>query len=282
MRILLTGAKGMLGRHLARELEGHELLPVDIDDFDLADAVAVERAVAAFEPGTVIHCAAMTAVDRAEAEPDAAFRVNAVGGINIAASCQRHGARLIAMSTDYVFSGDLGRPYHEWDSPRPRTVYGQSKLAGEDGIRAHCPNHLILRLAWLYGAGGPSFVHAMLEMGGQDGPPLKVVEDQRGNPTSALAVAERLVRLLDIPLVGTMHFSCSGETTWYGFAKEIFAQWGLAKRELTPCTTGEFPRPAPRPANSCLERRRLRLAGQPDMPDWRDALEKFRKAYPDG
>lgn len=281
MRILITGAKGMLGRHLVGTCAGHELLPVDIDDFDLADAAAVDRAVAAFRPDVVVHGAAMTAVDKAESDPEAAFRANAVGSINIAAACRRHDSRLIAMSTDYVFSGDLDRPYHEWDATGPRTVYGHSKLAGEEGIRNHCPNHLICRLAWLYGAGGPSFVHSMLKLGAQDGPPLKVVNDQIGNPTSALAVARRLAMLVELPIVGTMHFTCSGEATWYDFAREIFALWGVG-RDLTPCTTGEFPRPAPRPANSRLDKRMLRLSGLPEMPDWRKALREFRDAYPDG
>jgi dTDP-4-dehydrorhamnose reductase len=160
-------------------------------------------------------------------------------------------------------------------------VYGASKLAGEEAVRRHCPDHLILRLAWLYGAGGPSFVHSMLKLGATEGPPLKVVRDQIGNPTSALAVAERLAAILGTPLVGTMHFTCSGKASWYDFAGEIFALWGM-KREIVPCATEEFPRPAPRPANSRLEKRALRLLGLPAMPDWRQALAEFHAAYPEG
>jgi dTDP-4-dehydrorhamnose reductase len=281
VRILITGAKGMLGRHLARACAGHELRLVDIDDFDLADPGAVNAAVAAFHPETTLHCAAMTDVDLAESEPDAAFRANAVGSANLALACRRHGSRLIAISTDYVFSGDLDRPYHEWDAIGPRTVYGASKLAGEEAIRTHCPNHLICRLAWLYGAGGPSFLHSLLKLGAQDDSPLPVVRDQIGNPTSALAASGRLVELLDVPVAGTMHLTCSGDASWYDFAKEISSLWGL-KRELIPCSSAECPRPAPRPINSRLENRLLRLLRLPDMPDWRDALRTFREWYPKG
>lgn len=281
MRVLVTGAKGMLGRHVAKECVGHELKLVDLDDFDLADAGQVDAAVRAFRPEATIHCAAMTAVDRAETEADLAFRANAVGSANIAAACNRHGSRLIAISTDYVFSGDLDRPYHEWDAVGPRTVYGFSKLAAEEAIRTLCPDHLICRIAWLYGAGGPSFVHAMLKLGSEGGPPLKVVRDQIGNPTSAPAVARRLNMLLDIPLSGTAHMSCEGEGSWCDFAGEIFSLWGL-KRDIAPCSTDEFPRPAPRPANSRLEKRVFRLSGLPGMPDWREALGTFRSLYPNG
>lgn len=282
MRILITGAKGMLGRHMTESCSRHELLLVDIDNFDLADAPATDAAVAGFKPDAVIHCAAMTAVDKAETEPDAAFRANAVGSAVLARACNRHKARLIAISTDYVFSGELDRPYHEWDRTGPRTVYGQSKLAGETAIQTLCPDHLICRIAWLYGKGGPSFLHSMLRLGAEaDAPPLKVVDDQTGNPTSAVAVAERVAKLLELPVAGTMHLTNSGEATWRQFAREVFAEWGL-RREVVPCATSEFPRPAPRPANSRLEKRMLRLLGLPDMPDWRESLRDFRRRHPDG
>ena len=157
MKILVTGGRGMLGRTLQRRLGAHELRVTDLPELDVADARAVAAAIAGFRPQTVVHCAAMTAVDRCESEPDLAFRVNAIGTANVALACARAGARLIALSTDYVFRGDQGRPYHEWDAAGPLSVYGASKLAGEEAVRAHCPDHLILRTAWLYGPGGPSF-----------------------------------------------------------------------------------------------------------------------------
>lgn len=281
MRILITGAKGMLGRHMVRACEDQTLLPVDMDDFDMADADATDKAFAAFQPDAVVHCAATAAVDLAESDPDAAFRANAVGSASVARACHRHGARLVAISTDYVFSGDLDRPYHEWDATGPRSVYGQSKLAGEEAVRTLCPDHLICRIAWLYGTGGPSFLHAMLKLGAENGPPLMVVNDQIGNPTSAQAVADRVSDLLHYPVAGTMHLTCEGEATWFDFAVEILALWG-SKREVIPCATADYPRPAPRPANSRLEKRMLRLLGLPPMPDWRAALRDFKERHPEG
>ncbi|MFC1706857.1 dTDP-4-dehydrorhamnose reductase [Planctomycetota bacterium] len=281
MRILVTGAQGMLGRTLMRQLGAHEVTGVDVDDFDITDAAATHAAVVAAKPAVVVHCAAMTAVDGCESAADLAYQVNALGSANVASATARAGARLIAISTDYVFRGDLDRPYHEWDCPDPVTVYGASKLAGEDAVRDHCPNHLIVRIAWLYGPGGPSFVHTMLRLGAEDGAPLKVVDDQRGNPTSTIAVAEHLAQLIELPLAGMLHLTCEGDTTWYGLTQEIFRLAGLS-RDLLPCTTAEFPRPAPRPANSRLENRALRLHRLPPMPHWREALAVFLQEYPRG
>lgn len=282
MRILITGARGMLGRTLVRCWGGrHQLVSTDREELDICDARAADAAIAAARPDAVVHCAAHTQVDRCESERDAAFRLNAVGSANIAIACQRHGARLIAISTDYVFAGDLDRPYHEWDAPDPRTVYGASKLAGEVAVRAHCPDHCIARIAWLYGPGGPSFLHTMLKLGAQAGANLRVVDDQVGNPTSTDAVAAGLERLLEARIAGTVHLSCSGEASWYVFTREIFARYGL-QRGVDPCTTAEYPRPARRPANSRLDKQSLRLHGLPPMPDWRVALAEFRQAFPSG
>jgi len=281
MKILITGVQGMLGRTLMRRLAGHDLVGIGRAQADLNDWRQVDTIVAAVRPEVVIHAAAMTAVDRCEGEADAAFAANANASANVAHACQRHRARCIAISTDYVFGGDLDRPYHEWDACAPRTVYGQSKWAGEQAIQRHCPDHTILRVAWLYGQGGPSFVHTMRRLAAQPGGPLPVVADQLGNPTSADAVVDRLGLLLDHPLPGIVHATCGGEVSWHGFASEIFVRIGSA-RLVQPCTTAEFPRPAPRPANSRLDNRVMRLAGLPAMPDWREALQQFLSEYPDG
>ena len=267
----------MLGRTLRRHFRQHELFIADLPEVDITDGHGVEQAVAAFKPDVIIHCAAMTQVDACETDADTAYRVNALGSARVACAAARHHARLIAVSTDYVFDGLLDRPYHEFDTPGPRTVYGASKLAGEEAVRRHCPDHTILRIAWLYGEEGPSFLHTMLRLGAQTGEPLHVVEDQLGNPTSTDAVAGLIVQVLDQPIPGVVHGSCEGETTWYGFARALFDRAGL-KRGLVPCTTADFPRPAPRPANSRLEKRMLRLAGLPPMPHWQEALEKFIRA----
>ena len=278
MNILLTGGNGMLGRTLQRQLRGHELFVADLPEVDITDGRCVEQAVAGFKPEVIIHCAAMTQVDACEADSDKAFRVNALGSASVARAANRWGARLIAVSTDYVFDGTLGRAYHEFDAPAPRTVYGASKLAGEEAVRRHCPDHTILRIAWLYGEEGPSFLHTLLKLGAQAGAPLNVVNDQVGNPTSTDAVAQLIARLLEAPLPGVVHGSCEGEATWFEFAQAIFKRAGVV-RGVAPCSTAEFPRPAPRPANSRLEKRMLRLAGFAPMPHWEEALEKFVSSF---
>jgi len=277
MKLLLTGGRGMLGRTLQRHFRQHELFVADLPEVDITDGRAVDQAVAAFAPEVVVHCAAMTQVDACETDSDKAYRINALGSAYVARAAARHGARLIAISTDYVFDGLLSRPYHEFDAPAPRTVYGASKFAGEEAVRRHCPDHTIVRIAWLYGEGGPSFLHTMLKLGAQEGGPLKIVNDQLGNPTSADAVAGLIGRLIENPVPGVVHGSCEGDATWFEFAQAIFKRAGLT-RGLVPCTTAEFPRPAPRPANSRLEKRVLRLAGLPPMPHWEEALEKFVRA----
>ena len=276
MRIVITGGKGMLGRTLQGILFEHELVVADLPEWDITDAAGFDANLKAAKADVVIHCAAMTAVDRCETESDLAYQLNAVGSMNVAAACHRNGVRLIAISTDYVFGGELERPYHEFDvAGGAHTVYGLSKYAGEEMIRRHCPNHVICRISWLYGPAGPSFVHAMMNLADGTRPILKVVDDQHGNPTSTFAVARHLALLLKHPeLIGTFHLTCEGEATWFEFAREIFRLAGK-KQEIQPCSTDEFPRPAPRPKNSRLEKRMLRLCGLPPMPAWQDALAEF-------
>ena len=280
MKVLLTGGKGMLGRTLVRELGGDfEVVPTDLPEADITDEDAIDAVIAQASPDAVIHCAAMTAVDKCETERDLAFRLNARGTANVSAACRRHGVRLVAISTDYVFEGDADRPYTEFDRPTGgRTVYGQSKFAGEEAVRSLCPNHVIARISWLYGAGGPSFVHAMMNLADGTRPVLKVVADQHGNPTSTVAVARALGNILKRPnMCGTFHLTCEGEATWAEFAEEIFRLAGRAQK-VQPCTTDDFPRPAPRPKNSRLEKMALRIAGLPPMPHWKDALAEFMAA----
>lgn len=275
MKVLITGAKGMLGRTLLEELKGFELIPTDME-VDITSARQFDEAMALHRPDVVIHCAAMTAVDRCETERDLAFCINALGSENVARACAAHRARLVAISTDYAFPGDSDQPYSETDFANGgKTVYGQSKFAGEEAVRKYAPDAIVARVAWLYGKGGPSFVHAMLALAQRGLPELKVVNDQFGNPTSTQAVARKLGMLLGRPaLSGTFHLTCEGEATWYHFACEIFRLKGIAQK-VVPCTTAEFPRPAPRPMNSRLEKQALRLAGLPPMPHWKDALAEF-------
>ncbi len=276
MKVLLTGGKGMLGRTICRVLTDFEVVPTDLPEADITDENAIDAVVRDNMPDAVVHCAAMTAVDKCEDAVDLAYRLNARGTANVAAACNRNGVRLVAISTDYVFDGDSDRPYNEFDRPTGgKTVYGMSKFAGEELVRALCPNHVVCRISWLYGFGGPSFVHTMLKLADGTRPVLRVVADQRGNPTSALAVARGLRELLRRPkLCGTFHMTCEGEASWAEFAAEIFRLRGISQK-IEPCTTEEFPRPAPRPKNSRLEKMMLRISGLPPMPDWKDALAEF-------
>ena len=276
MKVLLTGGKGMLGRTICRELTDFDVVPTDLPEADITDEEAIDAVIRDNRPDAVIHCAAMTAVDKCEEAVDLAYRLNARGSANVAAACHRNGVRLVAISTDYVFDGDADRPYTEFDRPTGgRTIYGKSKFAGEEAVRSLCPNHVVCRISWLYGFGGPSFVHAMLKLADGTRPVFKVVDDQRGNPTSALAVARGLREILKRPkLCGTFHLTCEGEASWAEFASEIFRLRGI-RQQIQPCTTAEFPRPAPRPANSRLEKMMLRISGLPPMPHWKDALEEF-------
>jgi dTDP-4-dehydrorhamnose reductase len=276
MRILITGARGMLGRTLVKELSGHELYTCDRSDADIADEAALEKFFSEAQPKVVIHCAAMTAVDRCETDVDTAYRTNVIGTTNVARLAYKYGSKLIAISTDYVFDGNLGRPYHEFDKATGGlNVYGQSKWAAEEAVRAHCPNHIIARVSWLYGAGGPSFVHTMLRLADGSRTQLKVVSDQIGNPTSTLAVARAIKDILKrIDIVGTIHLTCEGETSWYGFAKKIF-EFSNVPQKVIPCTSEQYPTPAKRPKNSRLEKRVLRLRGLMPMPHWEEALAEF-------
>ena len=270
----------MLGRTLVRELaDGFDMIATDLPEADITDAECIDAVFAKYAPDAVIHCAAMTAVDKCESERELAFRLNETGSANVAVACSRRGIRLIAISTDYVFDGDADRPYGESDIPTGgRTVYGQSKFAGEEAVRRLCPDHVIARISWLYGSGGPSFVHAMMSLADVSRPVLKVVADQHGNPTSATAVARALKGILLRPeLRGTFHLTCEGEATWSDFAEEIFRLAGIGQK-VQRCTTNEFPRPAPRPKNSSLDKAALRLAGLPPMPYWKDALAEFMEA----
>jgi len=265
----------MLGRTLQREFRDMEVIIADRPEADITDILGFEKLIKDVAPDAVIHCAAMTQVDACETDREKAHLLNAIGSGNVACVCKRNHARLIAISTDYVFRGDLDRPYKESDRPDPQTVYGKTKYEGEELIRTYCPNHIILRIAWLYGSGGPSFVHTMLKLADGNHPTLRVVNDQIGNPTGANAVARQIRILLQRPeIVGTLHSTCEGEASWFDFAKEIFKLAGK-NQEVIPCTTAEFPRPAPRPANSRLDNCVMRQIGLPAMPDWHDALSEF-------
>jgi dTDP-4-dehydrorhamnose reductase len=283
-KLLITGAAGQLGQALIQEAgrQDWNVAATDLPELDITDAQAVWGALSRQRPAVVINAAAATRVDDLEQDPDLALKVNGLGPRNLAVACRRLGIKLVHLSTDYVFDGAKPGPYVEWDATGPLSVYGRSKLLGEEWVRQQCPDHFIVRTAWLYGVPGPNFVTAILARGRSLGPggELHVVHDQRGTPTSTLALAPQLLALAATEAFGTYHATCQGETTWYEFAGLILQAAGLAAR-VTPCTTAEFVRPAPRPANSVLENRLLQVTGLDLMPSWQTAYRQFWEAYGD-
>jgi len=283
-KLLITGAAGQLGRALVEcgSRQGWEVAATDVPELDITDPQAVWGELSRQRPEVVINAAAATRVDDLESDPDGAISVNGLGPRNLAVACRRLGMKLIHLSSDYVFDGAKPGPYVEWDRTAPLSVYGQSKLLGEEWVRQQCPDHFIVRTAWLYGLPGPNFVTAILARGRNlaSGGELKVVQDQRGTPTSTLALAPQLLALAATEAFGTYHATCQGETTWYEFACLILSAAGITVR-VTPCMTEEFPRPAPRPANSVLANRLLQVAGLDHMPTWQAAYQQFWEAYKD-
>jgi len=275
MRILIAGAAGQLGQALIRAAaqRGWEAAATDVAQLDITDPQAVQMGLERHGPEVVVNAAAATGVDGLEQDPDLALKVNGLGPRNLAVACRRRGVKLIHISSDYVFDGTKDGPYLEWDAPGPLSVYGRSKLLGEELVRQQCPDHFIVRTAWLYGLPGPNFVTAILAKG-RAGPGLRVVNDQRGTPTSALALAPQLLTLAETLAFGTYHATCQGETTWFDFARLILQTAGLST-PVEPCSTGEFPRAAVRPANSVLENRMLQVEGLDCMPPWKAAFREF-------
>ena len=270
-RILLTGSGGMLGHDLVTTFADTALDARTREELDITDAEAVARAVEGV--GVVINAAAYTKVDDAEAEREAAFAINAEGPKNLARACKSHGARLIHVSTDYVFDGEATTPYPE-DTPRnPVSVYGQSKAKGEEVIEAEHPDgSIIIRTAWLYGQHGPNFPRTMLRLA-ESHESVKVVTDQVGQPTWSRDLAGWIRLLVESDIrSGVFHGTNSGQTSWFDFAKEVYRLAGLDPERIQPTTSEEFPRPAPRPAWSVLGHDAWEHAGLPTPRDWREAL----------
>ena len=272
MRILVTGANGQLGREIARQGQEHELVLTDVDTLDITDGKSVMNFFRDIKPQAVIHCAAYTNVDGAELDVDAAFRVNVIGAQNMAAGCLETGARMVYVSTDYVFDGQTNTLYREFDVVNPQTVYGRTKWQGEEMVRQILGRHYIVRTAWLYGDGN-NFVRTMLRLANEQDS-LRVVDDQVGTPTSTVDLAWTIFRLLASDAFGTYHATCQGQCSWYEFACEIFRQAGKSVG-VVPVTTAEFVRPAKRPAHSVLDNHMLRMTVGDPMRNWNEALRDY-------
>jgi dTDP-4-dehydrorhamnose reductase len=287
-RWLVTGAAGMLGRDLTDLLRarGEEFTPLARVDLDITDPGAVAKAVSVVKPDVVVNCAAWTAVDAAEEHEEAAFAINAGGAVNLAAACASVGALLVHPSTDYVFDGHATAPYAEDAPTAPSGAYGRTKLAGEQAVRAALPDaSYIVRTAWLYGAHGKNFVKTMLRLA-RNGTAPGVVADQHGQPTWTADVAAQIYALIDNSApAGTYHATSSGQTTWFGFAEEVFTLYqGQGQNQdedperprLTPrpVTTADYPTPAKRPAYSVLGHDAWHAAGISPISDWKDALHR--------
>jgi dTDP-4-dehydrorhamnose reductase len=269
MRILVTGGSGQLAHAIRLVWADHELVFPEESVLDLSRQEAIQAVVTEVRPDVVINCGAFTQVDRCETEADLAMRINGTAVGWLADACEAQGARLIQISTDYVFDGTGTRPYREDDPTNPVSVYGRTKLEGERQA-ARCSRHLITRTSWLYDAWGKNFLNTMLNAAAQ-GRTLRVVDDQRGAPTTCRALARQLKVAAEQDWQGLVHATCQGETTWHGFAKAIFEAKGIAA-DLHPCTTADYPTPAKRPAYSVLDGHHRRSLGPDLMPHWHEAL----------
>ncbi|OGX68130.1 MAG: dTDP-4-dehydrorhamnose reductase [Paenibacillus sp. RIFOXYA1_FULL_44_5] len=274
MKIMVTGAGGQLGKDLVDSLgQHHQVIALTRAELDITNQEQCKQIIHTVRPDAVIHAAAYTAVDLAESEEDQAYAVNAFGTRNIAAAVQEIGAKLCYISTDYVFDGNSNVPYREYDNTNPTGVYGKSKRAGEQLVQSLCERYFIVRTSWVYGKYGSNFVKTMLKLG-QDKKELKVVHDQIGSPTYTVDLSCFLETLVLTEKYGIYHASNSGICSWYEFAQAIFAESG-ANVVVHPCTTEEFPRPAPRPKFSVMDHLSIRANGFQDLRPWQEALREF-------
>jgi dTDP-4-dehydrorhamnose reductase len=279
--ILVIGSNGQLGTDMVQLAAQQKIICTGLDfpQIDITNQECVAAVMATVKPDIVINCAAFTAVDDCETKPRDAYKVNADGPAVLAAATHNCGALLVHISTDYVFDGTKKTPYLETDTPSPLTVYGKSKLEGEIKIAQNTDRFQIYRIAWLYGIYGNNFVKTIRNVAAKkaaSGETLKVVNDQFGTPTHTVDVCRQIFSTMQKELFGIFHCTSQGACSWYDFAREIIDSYGI-KADLKPCTTEEYPRPAPRPMFSVLENARLKSAGEDNMPDWKEAFHAFLK-----
>ena len=283
MKVAITGANGQLGTDLCRTLHNFDVIPFTHADIEIADMASVRKAMLKHKPAVIINTAAYVRVDDCEDEKDKAFQVNALGARNVAVVAQELGARLVHISTDYVFGGEVEprtTPYTEFDTPVPLSVYGKSKLAGENLVRHFCLRHFIVRASGLFGIAGSSgkggnFIETMLRLA-KKRDELRVVDDQVFSPTYTMDLARKIAQLMTTEYYGIFHITSKGDCSWYEFTTETLKLAGL-KTPVVPITSDQYPQKARRPRFSVLDNYHLRLLGLDDMRPWQEALKDYMK-----
>jgi dTDP-4-dehydrorhamnose reductase len=277
MLVLVTGIGGQLGFDVVKELtvKGHEAVGVDRTELDITDELAVTAYIQNLKPEAIIHCAAYTNVDAAETDQEGAYKVNALGTKYLAEAAKLVDAKMVYVSTDYVFDGAGTEPYEVDHPTKPLGVYGETKLVGEKLLQESLEKYFIVRTAWVYGINGNNFVKTMLKLG-QERKELGVVYDQVGSPTYTVDLAKFLVELIDSEKYGVYHASNEGVCSWHEFAVEIFKQAGMDVK-VNPLTSEEFPRPAARPQYSVLSKKKIIEEGFTPLRDWKEALKEYLK-----
>jgi dTDP-4-dehydrorhamnose reductase len=279
MKILVVGCLGMLGTDLMSVFSpGHDVIGLDKPEIDITRREHCLARVEELRPDVVINAAAFTRVDDCETHEKEAFLVNGHGAGNLAKAAASIGSLLVHFSTDYIFDGLKNEAYLEEDAPNPQSIYGKSKLLGENLIRRNCPNHLIIRISWLFGQYGANFIRTIVGAA-RKGTRLRVVNDQRGSPTYTRDVAAHTMKMIAAGCRSTYHVTNHGFCTWFELASRALEWSGLESIPITPVSTSEFPRPAPRPANSTLANARLEREGLPLMRSWQSAVREYVEHY---
>lgn len=275
-KILVTGCNGQLGRAINQVYANDtcEIINTDVAELDITDVECVVKMAKEVKPNVIINCAAHTNVNACETQEELAYKINAIGPRNLSIAATEVGAKMIHISTDYVFDGNNDVPYVEWDKTNPQSVYGRTKLAGEQFVQMFSKEYFIIRAAWLYGD-GKNFLRTMLNLA-ETNDAVRVVKDQFGTPTSATELARMIHYLEPTYNYGTFHGTCEGSCSWAEFTREIFRLKGLTT-EVIGITTEEYPTPAQRPKYSVLENAMLKMTTNFTMKDWQEALREYMK-----
>jgi dTDP-4-dehydrorhamnose reductase len=277
MKVVVTGAKGQLGQDVLKQLAkgDFEVYPVDRQQLDITDEQAVASYMERVQPDVILHCAAYTNVDGAETDRDTAYKVNGLGTKYLAQAAGKYDAKMLYISTDYVFDGTASKPYEVDEPTKPLGVYGETKLAGEQFVQEYVNKFFIVRTAWVFGIYGNNFVKTMMRLGEERGE-VGVVHDQVGSPTYTVDLARFMIELMQSEKYGIYHATNEGVCSWYEFAVEIFKQAGMDVK-VNPLTTEEFPRPAARPKYSVLSKKKIAEQGFTPFRDWKEALAAYLK-----